>query len=139
LDLDAEIFEAGCETKEGAMTGQITDMPGAVVPYAPKAKNRDSDTDQLDRAGNAILGLVDHAADISEADLQEARRAAEKLADQLRAAQKLINKLEASNRYYQDRTNRAEKWLQQISSRLEQRFFGADDSRSARRRGPAQN
>jgi len=121
------------------MAGQITDMPGAVVPYAPKAKNTDSDTDQLDWAGNAILGLVDHAADISEADLQEARRAAEKLADELRAAQNLINELEASNRYYQQRTERAEKWLHQISLRLEQRFFGANDSRSARRRAPSQN
>jgi hypothetical protein len=139
LDLDAEIFEAGCGTKESAMTGQITDTPGTVVQYAPKAKNRDSDTDQLDRAGNAILGLVDHAADISEGDLQEARRAAEKLADELRAAQALINELEASNRYYQERTDRAEKWLHQISLRLEQRFFGANDSRSARRRAPSPN
>jgi len=119
------------------MTAQITE--GTVVRYAPKAKNRDeADTDRLDRAGNAILGLVDHAADISETDLLEARRVAEKLADELRAAQKLIHELEASNRYYQELIDRAEKWLHQISSRLEQRFFSANDSRSADRRAPGQ-
>jgi hypothetical protein len=135
--LDAEISsEADCGRKEGAVTDQITDTSGAVIPYAPKAKNTNSETDQLDLAGNAILGLVDHAADIAETDLQEAREAAEKLADQLRAAQNLINELEASVRYYQDWKNRAEKWLHQISSKVEQRLFGADDSRSARRRAP---
>lgn len=82
------------------MTGQLTDMPGPVIPYAPKTKNRDSEADPLELAGNAILGLVDHAADIAETDLREAREAAEKLADQLRAAQNLINELEASVRYY---------------------------------------
>jgi enoyl-CoA hydratase/carnithine racemase len=84
------------------MISQITDKPGAVIPYSAKAKNRDLEADQLDLAGSAILGLVDHAADIAETDLQEAREAAERLADQLRAAQNLINELEATVRYYQD-------------------------------------
>jgi len=92
-----------------------------------------SEADQLDRAGSAILGLINQAADITEAGLQVAREAAEKLADQLRAAQNRINQLEANIRYYQDRTGRAEKWLHQISSEIEQRFFGANDGRSARR------
>jgi len=77
--------------------------------------------------------LINQAADITEAGLQVAREAAEKLADQLRAAQNRINQLEANIRYYQDRTGRAEKWLHQISSEIEQRFFGANDGRSARR------
>ena len=93
----------------------------------------------MDRAGSAILGLVDHAADIAETDLQEAREAAEKLADQLRATQNLINELEATVRYYQDWKNRAEKWLHHISSKVEQRFFAAGDGRSARRRSSSQN
>jgi hypothetical protein len=133
LDLDAEMSTDG---KEGTMAGQITDMTAAVIPYAPKAKSRDLDTDPLELAGNAILGLVDHAADIAETDLREAREVAEKLAGQLRAAQNLINELEASVRYYQDWKNRAEKWMHQISSKIEQRFFGADDGRSTRRSAP---
>jgi chromosome segregation ATPase len=103
----------------------------AVVPYAPKAKG-DTETDQLDRAGHAILGLLGRAADTSEADLRAAREAAEKLADQLRAANDQINELNASLRYYEERTDRAEKWLYQISSEIEQRFFGVNESRPAR-------
>ena len=104
----------------------------SVVPYAPKAKG-DTEPDQLDRAGHAILGLVGRAADTTESDLRAAREATQKLADQLRAANNQINELNASLRYYQDRTDRAEKWLYQISSEIEQRFFGANDGRSARR------
>jgi hypothetical protein len=115
----------------GPMAGQ-NGGNSAVVPYAPKAKS-DTEPDQLDRAGYAILGLLDRAADTTEADLRAAREAAEKLANQLRAANNQINELNASLRYYQDRTDRAEKWLYQISSEIEQRFFGANDGRSARR------
>jgi len=107
-----------------AMTDQVTDTP-AVIPYAPKENGTGSHAEIVDRAGNAILGLVSRAADTAAADLQEAREVAEKLADQLRAAHDQINALKADVRHYQDRTNRAEKWLQQISSEIEQRFFDA--------------
>jgi chromosome segregation ATPase len=100
----------------------------------------------VDRAGNAILGLVSRAADVAAADLQEARVAGEKLSDQLRAAHdqlrgahKQINDLKSNVRQYQDRANRAEKWLQQISSEIEQKFLGADDRRPVRRPAPQQN
>jgi chromosome segregation ATPase len=103
------------------MTDRVTDTP----PVASEEKSAGSEADVMDRAGNAILGLVDRAADSAVADFQEARKAAEKLEDQLRAAQDRINNLEAKVRYYQDRTDRAEKWLHQISSKIEQRFFDA--------------
>jgi hypothetical protein len=135
-------FELGA-----AMTSQETDMPGAVVPYAPEAGNSSPETDLVDRAGNAILGLVNRAAGTAAADLQEAREVAERLApqlqasrDQLRAADDQINALKAEVRRYRDRANRAEKWLQQISSEIEQKFLVAeDDSRSVSRRDPPQN
>jgi len=123
----------------------------AVIPFAPKEKSTGSEADPIDQAGDAILELVHYVADTTEADLQEAREAAEKLADQLRAANDQIsnleakvryyqaqadrteiNNLEAKVRYYQARADRAEKWLRQISSELEQRFLGGDDGRSAR-------
>jgi septal ring factor EnvC (AmiA/AmiB activator) len=116
--------------KESAMTGQTAT---AVIPYAPKARNAGAEADQLDRAGHAILGLVSRAADTTEADVRAARQATEKLADQLRAANNQINELTANLRYYQDQAERAEKWLYQISSEIEQRFFGTNDSRPARR------
>ena len=113
------------------MSDQVTDTP-TLIPCAPKEKSTVSEADVVDQAGNAILALVDRAADTAVADVQEAREFAEKLADELRAArdqhrvdQDQINNLEAKVRYYQERTDRAEKWLQQISSKIEQRFFDA--------------
>ena len=117
----------------------------AAISEAPEARNG-SDAEIVDRAGNAILGLVSRAADAAAADLREAREVAEKLTDQLRAAHDQlraahdqIKDLKVDARHYQDRANRAEKWLQQISSEIEQKFLGADDSRTVRRRSPQQN
>jgi len=107
----------------------------AVIPYAPKEKSTGSETDIVDRTGNAILEFVKHAGETTETDLQEAREAAEYLADRLRAAHDQINDLKADVRRYQARADRAEKWLRQISSEIEQRSLGADDGRSARRLG----
>jgi DNA repair exonuclease SbcCD ATPase subunit len=134
------------------MSSQKTDTPTleadieAAVSDALEVKNTGSEADLLDRAGNAILGLVSRAAGTAAADVKEAREVAEELADQLQAtrdqlqaAHSQINALKADVRRYQDRANRAEKWLQQISSEIEQKFLGADDSRPARRRAPPQN
>src|SRR5215468_9959991 len=117
---------------------EVTDTRAAAIPDAAEAKNMEADVvdraaDVVDRAGNAIVALVNRAAGNAEADLQAAREAAEKLADQLRAAQGRINELEANVRYYKDRTERAEKWMHQISSEIHQRFLGADDADSTRR------
>jgi chromosome segregation ATPase len=125
LTLEADIEAAISDELEGKNTGSA---------------------DVLDRAGNAILELVTRAAGTVQADLQEAREAAERLAlqlqasrDQLRAAHDEINALKADVRHHQDRADRAEKWLHQISSEIEQKFLGADDRRPARRPASQQN
>ena len=124
----------------------------APVSDALETKNICSEAEIVDRAGSAILGLVGRAADAAAADLKEAREAAEKLADQLRAAHEQlraahdqlraahdqVNDLKSDVRHYQDRADRAEKWLHQISSEIEQKFLGADNSRAVRRRAPPQ-
>jgi hypothetical protein len=131
LYLGAEISAAALWQSGASMTEQVSDTP-AVIPYAPKQNGTGSQAEIVDRAGNALLGLVSRAADTVAADLQEARGVAEKLADQLRAAHDQlraahdqINALKADVRNHQDRAGRAEKWLQQISSEIEQRFFDA--------------
>jgi peptidoglycan hydrolase CwlO-like protein len=91
----------------------------SVIPYAPKQKSTGSGTDIVDRAGNAILEFVKDAGETAEAELQEVREAAEYLADQLRSANDQINDLEAEVRHHQARADRAEEWLRQISSEIE--------------------
>jgi chromosome segregation ATPase len=133
------------------MTSQERDRPTleadieAAISDELEAKNTGSG-DVLDRAGNAILGLVNKAAGTAAADLKEAREVAEKLADQLQAtrnqlqaAHDQVNGLKADVRRHEDRANRAEKWLQQISSEIEQKFMGVQDSPPVRRRTPPQN
>jgi len=117
---------------------EVTDTRVAAIPDVAEAKNTEADVvdraaDVVDRAGNAIVELVNRAASNGEANLLAAQETAEKLAYQLRAAQGRINELEANVRYYQDRTERAEKWMHQISSEIHRKFLGADDTDSARR------
>jgi predicted nucleic acid-binding Zn-ribbon protein len=145
------------------MTSRETDTPTleadieAAVSDALEAKNTGSKADLVDRAGNAILELVNRAAGTAAADLEEARGAAERFAlqlqatrDQLQAAHDQINDLKAAAhdqindlkadvRHYQDRANRAEKWLEQISSEIEQKFLSAHQKRSVLRGAPQQN
>ena len=140
-------------------TSQETDTPTleadieAAVSDALETKDTGSEAEIVDRAGNAILGLVSRAADAAAADLKEAREAAEKLADQLRAANEQlqaahdqlraahgqVNDLKADVRHYQNRADRAEKWLHQISSEIEHKFLGRDDRRPVLRGVPQQN
>ena len=93
--------------------------PNTVIPYAPKGKSAASGTDVVDQAGNAILEFIKLSGETTETELQEAREAAEYLADQLRAANDQINDLEAAVRSHQARADRAEEWLRQISSEIE--------------------
>ena len=128
------------------MTSQATlEAVEAAISDELEAKNTGS-ADALERAGNAILELVARAAGTAQADLQEAREVAERLAlqlqasrDQLRATDEQINALKADVRHYRERADRAEKWLHQISSEIEQKFLGADDRRPVRRTAPQQN
>jgi hypothetical protein len=67
--------------------------PRTVIPYAPKEKMTGAEPDTVDQAGSAILDFIKRAGETTETELQEARRAAEYLADQLRAAHDQINDL----------------------------------------------
>jgi chromosome segregation ATPase len=110
---------------------EVTDTTVADITYvASEVENTEAEL--VDRAGNAILELVNRAARTAEADLQAAREAAQKLSDQLRTAQSRISELDANVRYYQGRTERAEKWMKQISSEI-QRLLVPDDIDGARR------
>ena len=102
-----------------------------VAPFAPKLNVRSEAGDSLDKAGQAILGWVQRAADTAEANKQHALQVAHKLSAQLRAAEDRIRELEASVSQYQDRAERAERWLHQISVKIEESFFGkVEDRRS---------
>jgi chromosome segregation ATPase len=114
------------------MSGQTIDASETVVPFARVARNGVTDDgDLLDSAGRTILGLLHRAAGMAEENSQHALGVAHKLSLQLRAAEDRIKDLEADVRHYQDRADRAEKWLYQISEEIDQRFFKPTDGRPA--------
>ena len=111
------------------MSNRNAAVADAVVPFAPKSNGRSETGDTLDRAGQAILGLLNRAAGAAEANYQQVVEMANKLSGRVRAAEGRMRELEAQVRHHQDRADRAEKWLYQISVEIEQNFFGRDDSR----------
>jgi hypothetical protein len=114
------------------MSGRVSEMSETIVPFAPPARHAVPDGgDPLDSAGQTILGLLHRAAGMAEENSQHALGVAHKLSLQLRAAEDRIKDLEADVRHYQDRADRAEKWLHQISLEIEQTFFAAAEGRRA--------
>jgi hypothetical protein len=114
------------------MSNRGAGVAEAVVPFAPKVNARSEAGDPLDRAGQAILGLLHQAANTAEANNQKAMEMAHKLSAELRAAEGRIRELEAKVRHHQDRADRAEKWLYQISIEIEQKFFDREEARSSK-------
>ena len=111
------------------MSNRNAAVADAVVSFAPKLNRRSQTGDTLDRAGQAILGLLNKAASAAEANCQQAVETSRKLSTQLRGAEERIRELEAQVRHHHDRADRAEKWLYQISVEVEQNFFGRGVSR----------
>ena len=118
--------------------------PGAAetvipIPLAPKLHSRAEAGDQLDQVGQTIMGALDHAAITIEASYRQPVEMSRRLATQLRAAEERIAQLEVKPRYNEDRADRAEKWLYQISVEIEQKFFRRDEVTSPLPQTAAQN
>ena len=101
----------------------------AVIPLAPKLNARSDPNDPLDKAGHLILDMVGQAASLAEANYQQAAEISRKLSAQLRGAEDRIRELEAKVRQQEERADRAERWLHQVSVEIEQKFFGKEDNR----------
>jgi hypothetical protein len=102
----------------------------SVIQSAPAAKKAVPDrADQLDTAGQTILGLLHKAAGVAEANSQHALEMAQKLSHQLREAEDRIAELEAEVGVYQERADRAEQWLHRVYTEIEDGFLRQDDGR----------
>jgi hypothetical protein len=112
------------------MSNRGAGVRDAAVPFAPKSNVR-SESDALDAAAQHTLDLLHRAAIAAEANNQQALEVADKLSAQLRAAEDRMRELDNKARYHEERADRAERWLYQISVEIEQNFFGRDDSRSS--------
>src|ERR1700733_5588346 len=103
------------------------DMPAheeSVVPFTSASKKTPAGvTDQLDRAGQTILQLLNKAAGVAEENSRHALDMAQKLSHQLRAAEDRVAELEAEVELYRDKADRAEQWLHKVYTEIEERFI----------------
>jgi hypothetical protein len=112
-----------------AMSDRGARATGSVVALEPKANVRPEASDPLEKAGHLILEMIGKAASAAEVNYQQAVETSRKLSGQLRGAEDRIRELEVEVRRHQDRADRAEKWLYQISVEIEQKFLDRDDRR----------
>jgi|ERR1043166_3888304 exonuclease VII small subunit len=94
-----------------------------IIPFAPTNKVVRDETDPMDRSGQAIVSLLQQAADTANSNCERAMDLAHKLSMQLRTAELRIRELEEDVRTYHDRAQRAEQWLARIYKDIEDRFF----------------
>jgi hypothetical protein len=111
-------------------------VSNAIIPLAPKLNGNPDAGDTLEKAGHLILEMIGKAANAAEAGYQQAVESNRKLSGQLRGAEDRMRELEVELRHRQDRSDRAEKWLYQISVEIEQQFLGAADRRPTQPSAP---
>jgi hypothetical protein len=107
--------------ESGAMEQRAIDTLGEVRKFAPKRPPNDSDS--MDESGQAVLAMLQKAADLSNDNCDRAMAMAHKLSIQLRAAEDQISQLQAENARLQDRAVRAETWLQVIQKEIEEKLL----------------
>ena len=93
----------------------------SVIPFAPAATS--GNADQLDRAGQTILQLLNKAAGVAEENSRNAIEMAQRLSHKLHEAEGRIAELEAQAAAYQEQAERAEQWLHRVFTEIEERFL----------------
>ena len=82
-------------------------MKKRLVSFAQGKNSHSGNPDQLDRAGQTILQLLNKAAGVAEENSRHAIETAQRLAHQLRAAENRIAELEGEVAAYQEQAERA--------------------------------
>jgi cell fate (sporulation/competence/biofilm development) regulator YmcA (YheA/YmcA/DUF963 family) len=88
----------------------------------PQDNAASTDGGQLDTASRVILKLLQKAAGAAEANSRQALQRAE---HELHAAHNRIAELEALVEHYREKSERAEDWLNQILTEIEDRLINA--------------
>jgi predicted nucleic acid-binding Zn-ribbon protein len=89
------------------------------------------ETDQLDKAGQTILQLVERAAGVAEENSRHVLDTVQKLSHQLHEAENRIADLEAEVTAYRERADRAEQWMHRVYTEIETNFLSKALSGSA--------
>jgi hypothetical protein len=106
-------------------------MSPEVVQFARPSQGERDDHSKLDKAGEAILRLLNKAAGVAEENSRLAMDIAQKFSDRLRAAEHRAAELEAQVAAHQERAEQAEQWLRRVYTEIEDRFLQQNDNRRA--------
>ena len=109
----------------GQMGDDNSDSEAILFARAERTSTSDG-ADQLDKAGQTILQMLQRAAGVAEENSRHALQTAQKLSDELRAAEDRFAELEAQVTAYQQRADRAEQWLHRAIPRLKSDFFSRE-------------
>jgi xanthine dehydrogenase molybdopterin-binding subunit B len=125
------------------------DRPDNVFNIPPVARERDVsvaardrsriDANAAQRSGQAIISLLQQAADVARRNEERAKAQALQLGDELRIAEERIHALETRLRHFETRAAEAEQWLMRIHDEVKERLINpltneaGSQERSARR------
>jgi hypothetical protein len=110
----------------------------SMVPVSSPGTELQSASD-ADHAGQAIIALVQDAAEIAQDKCDRAVEVVRKLSAQIHAAEDRARQLEADVAHYQDRASRAEKWLVRVYNEIQNNFFQESPAVAPDRRGGQAN
>ena len=136
----AGIFSNEKYRRTGVLPRKVADEnPSSIPDLAPKhpAADEPVDTalhDPIDKAGHAVITVLQKAASTSNEEYERATRLADDLADKLRTTERRIEEFEAEAARFRDRAARAEEWMQRIAREIESKFNapGGASSRNGR-------
>jgi TolA-binding protein len=100
-----------------------------VVRFASKPNPR-AEFEPIDRAGHAVIALLQKAADIAEENIERAMTVAHRLGLELRTAEDRIRELEGEVERLESRATRAEQWLGTIKKEIEDTIIAPMEARS---------
>jgi hypothetical protein len=106
-------------------------MSPEVVQIARSSQGERDDHGKLDKAGEAILQLLNKAAGVAEENSRRSMDIAQKFSDRLRAAEDRVAELEAEVAAHQERAEQAEQWLHRVYTEIEDRFLQQSEARRA--------
>jgi len=136
------VASSGADARYIAKNGQgkASTMSPEIVQFSRSDQSgRPDNNTQLDKAGQAILELLNKAADVAEQNSRQAIDTAQQLAHQLRGAEDRIAELEAEVEAHRQQAERAEQWLHKIYIEIEDRFLRRGDDHGTPQRSIGAN
>ena len=86
-------------------------------------QRREHNPNQAERAGQAIISMLQQAADVAKRNEERAKAQAQGLQQELAAAEARIRELEGEMRHLQERAVEAEEWLLRVFQEAKTRLI----------------